>query len=106
MPRLIRLYVASIAIGFALSLVFLGAVLALDVAGLRGLILGSSSGLVAALMLVMFNGIIFSGVQFAIAVSRLADADDDAPRGGLRQHLVPIPVRVDVRANQQRRGRR
>ena len=105
MPRLIRLYVASIAIGFALSLVFLGAVLALDVAGLRGLILGSSSGLVAALMLVMFNGIVFSGVQFANAVSRLAE-DDDAPRGGLRQHLVPVPVRVETRGKQVRGGRR
>lgn len=105
MPRLIRLYVASIAIGFALSLVFLGAVLAMDVGGLRGLILGSSSGLVAAVMLVVFNGIIFSGAQFAIAVSRLAE-DDDTPRGGLRQHLVPIPVRVEQRGTQLRRGRR
>lgn len=105
MPRLIRLYVVSIAIGFALSVVFLAALLAMDVAGLRGLILGSSSGLVAAAMLVVFNGIIFSGAQFAIAVSRLAE-DDDAPRGGLRQHLVPIPVRVEQRGVQPRRARR
>lgn len=105
MPKLIRLYIQSIAIGFGLSVVFLGALVWLDVAGLGHLILGSSSGLVAAAMMVVFNGIVFSGVQFAIAVMRLAE-EDDTPRGGLRQQLIPIPVRVDERAAQARRGRR
>jgi len=105
MPKLIRLYIQSIVIGFALAVVFLGGLMWMDVAGLRGLIFGSSSGLVAAAMMIVFNGIVFSGVQFAIAVMRLAE-DDETPRGGLRQHLVPIPVRVEQQSAQVKRMRR
>lgn len=105
MPKLIRLYIQSIVIGFALSVVFLGALVWMDVAGLQHLILGSSSGFVAAAMMIVFNGIIFSGVQFAIAVARLAE-DDDTPRGGLRQHLTPIPVRVEQQSAHVKRARR
>lgn len=105
MPKLIRLYIQSIAIGFGLSVVFLGALVWMDVAGIGHLILGSSSGYVAAAMMVVFNGIVFSGVQFAIAVMRLAE-EDDTPRGGLRQHLQPIPVRVEQRSAHVKRGRR
>ena len=98
MPKLIALYIRSIAIGFALALVFLGGVLALDIAGLRGLIFGSSMGMVAAAMLVVFNGIVFSGVQFAIAVMKLAEPPE-GPRGGTRApvtRLVPVPVRANL----------
>jgi hypothetical protein len=56
-------------------------------------------------MLVMFNGVFFGGVQFAIAVMRMAE-DDHTPRGGLRQHLVPIPVRVEQRSRHLKRGQR
>jgi hypothetical protein len=104
MPKLIRLYIQSIAIGFALSVVFLGALVWMDVAGLRHLILGSTSGFVAAAMMVVFNGIIFSGAQFAIAVMRLAD-EDEPPRGGLRAHLVAIPVRAEARVAVKARRR-
>ncbi|MCZ8081220.1 MAG: hypothetical protein O9289_14485 [Rhodobacteraceae bacterium] len=105
MPKLIRLYIQSVAIGFGLSVVFLGGLIWMDVAGLRGLIFGSSSGYLAAAMLVMFNGVFFGGVQFAIAVMRMAE-DDDTPRGGLRQHLMPIPVRVEQRSQHLKRGQR
>jgi hypothetical protein len=93
MPKLVRLYIVSVAIGFALSGLFLAVLLALDVAGLRGLILGSSSGWLAGVMIFVFSGSIFAGVQFGIAVMGMADKDD-TPRGGLRQHLVPAPVKV------------
>lgn len=102
MPKLVRLYIVNVAIGFALSAVFLAVLLALDVVGLRGLILGSSSGWLAGVMIFLFSGSIFAGVQFGIAVMGMADKDD-TPRGGLRQHAVPVPVRVaakvDVRKN-------
>ncbi|MDR5651705.1 hypothetical protein [Ruixingdingia sedimenti] len=96
MPKLIRLYIVNVAIGFALAVVFVAALIALDVAGLRGLILGSDMGWLAALMMVMFNGIVFAGVQFAIAVARMAERDD-GPRGGrpapaMRPEPVPVPV--------------
>lgn len=93
MPKLIRLYIQSIAIGFALSAVFLAMMLWQDVAGLRHLIFGSDMGWLAALMVIMFNGIVFSGAQFAIVIMRLA-ADDEGPRGGRRvrvtDDLVPV----------------
>ena len=105
MPKLIALYIRSVAIGFGLSLAFLGVLLWQDIAGLRHLIFGSDMGLVAAAMVFVFQGIIFAGVQFGIAVMSLADKDD-TPRGGLREMLLPkidsqIPVPVKVPANKR-----
>lgn len=88
MPKLIALYIRSIAIGFGLSAVFLALLLAQDVAGLRHLIFGSDMGLVAAAMVFVFQGIIFAGVQFGIAIMMLADPDAP-PMGGLRDRLMP-----------------
>lgn len=105
MPQLIRLYIQSIAIGFALAAVF-GAVLVWqDVAGLGHLILGSDMGPVAALMILVFFGILFSGVQFAIRIMMMAGGDD-GPRGGLRQHSFHKPARASVAAAKSRPPRR
>jgi len=91
MPKLIRLYIVNCAIGFAIAAAFVAGMVALDVAHLRHLILGSPDGWLAAVVLVLFNGVVFAGVQFAIAVMRLAEPDE-GPRGG-RRH--PMPVRSD-----------
>lgn len=96
MPKLVRLYLTHTAIGFVLAAVFVGMLVWFNVAGIGHLILTSDMGWVAALMLVMMNGVVFAGAQFGIAVMRLAD-DDHTPRGGLRQQLIPIPVRVEVK---------
>ena len=93
MPKLIRLYIVNVAIGFAIAVAFVAGLVWLDVGGLRHLILGSPMGYVAGAMMVMANGVVFAGVQFAIAVMRMAE-DDTPPRGGLGQHMQPIPVRV------------
>lgn len=100
MPKLVRLYITHTAIGFVLSAIFVAMLVWFNVAGVGNLILGSDIGWVAAIMLVVMNGVVFAGAQFAIAVMRLAE-DDDKPRGGLRQHLTPIPVRVEARATRQ-----
>ena len=105
MPKLIALYIRSVAIGFGLSLGFLALLLWQDVAGLQHLIFGSDMGLVAAAMIFMFQGIVFAGVQFGIAVMNLADKDD-TPRGGLRDMLLPqidsqIPIPVKVTAKKR-----
>ena len=103
MPKLVRLYIQSIAIGFALSCGFVVALVAMDVAGLRGLILGSEIGWVAAAMMIMFNGVVFSGAQFGFAVMRMAD-DGEGPRGGRMQQvpaLIPVPVKVDAGPRQR-----
>ena len=95
MPQLVRLYIQSVAIGFALSAVFAAALIGFDVMGVGHLILTSNVGWIAALMLVMFNGIIFAGVQFGIRVMLMAE-EDEGPKGGLRQHDVPVPVRAEA----------
>lgn len=103
MPKLIRLYIQSIAIGFALSAVFAAVMVGFDVMGLGRLILGFSTGLVALVMLVVFNGIVFSGVQFGLRIMLMAE-DDTPPRGGLRQHVTRLPAPVRVGAESRRRS--
>jgi TRAP-type C4-dicarboxylate transport system permease small subunit len=99
MPELIRLYIRSVAFGFAISALFTGGLIWWDVAGIGHLILGSDIGLVAAAMLVVFNGIVFSGVQFAYRIMAMAE-DDQGPKGGHGARepvLVPVPVPVKAR---------
>lgn len=97
MPKLVRLYIVNVAIGFALAVVFVGLLVALDIANLRHLVLEAEDGWLAGVMMVMFNGVVFASVQFAIAVMRMAE-DDSGPKGGLREkakaptRLVPIAV--------------
>ena len=104
MPKLIRLYITSALIGFALSAGFLGLLVWLNFAGLGHLVLQTALGAVGGLMLFVMNGIIFAGVQFAFAVMRLADDDDDdAPRGGLRapSALRLAPIKVLLKPNKK-----
>src|SRR5690606_37627910 len=99
MPALIRLYIQSVAIGFAISAGFAVLLVWQDVMGIGRLVLASPQGWIAALMLFVFNGIIFAGVQFGLRVMLMAE--DEGPKGGLRQHdaavPTPVPVRVEAR---------
>ena len=101
MPKLIRLYIVNVAIGFALAGVFVGMLLWFNIANLWHLISTSDKGWLAVLILWVANGIIFAGVQFAIAVMKMKDDDDDdGPGGGRRIRVMEpdhatIPVRVD-----------
>ena len=98
MPKLIRLYIQSIAIGVALAAGFVALMVWMNLAGLGNLILGSSQGWVAAIMMVTFFSVLFSGVQFGIRIMMMAE-EDEPPMGGLRQHLVPVPVKVEAQSN-------
>lgn len=83
-PQLIRLYIVNVALGFVLALIFTALLIGLDVGHLRHLVGASGAvGALAVLMLVVFNTILFAGVQFAIAVMRLARSEPP-PRGGRR----------------------
>ena len=96
MPALVRLYIQSVVLGFAISAGFTGGLLWLDVAGLGHLVQSSDIGWVAAVMLVVFNGIVFSAVQFAFRIMGMAESDE-GPQGGrgVREPvLVPAPVPV------------
>ena len=92
LPRIVRLYMLHAAIGFALSAIFTGLVLSLDVGGLGHLVANVSGGWLAATVFFMLNGIVFAGVQTGIVVMGMAY--DDRPSGGRSQ---PEPVRVPVR---------
>jgi len=105
MPKLIRLYIVNVAIGFGISAAFVAALILLDVAGLQRLILQSPMGWVAGLMMVMFNGVVFAGVQFAIAIMRMADPEDTPPRGRGKR-LVPVPVAAQAPVRQKQADHR
>lgn len=98
MPKLVRLYIVSVAIGFAISAGFVAALVAFDVAGLRHLVLGSDAGWLAGLMLVVFNGIVFAGVQFGYAVMALARPEEGGTPGTRRRIGAPLALRVPARA--------
>jgi TRAP-type C4-dicarboxylate transport system permease small subunit len=98
MPKLVRLYIQSVVLGFFISAAFTGGLMWLDVAGIGHLVMGSDIGWIAAAMLVVFNGIVFSAVQFAFRVMGMAE--DQGPQGGrgVREPvLVPVPVPVRSR---------
>ena len=106
MPKLIRLYIVNVAIGYGLSAVILAMMVWFNVANLGHLILETENGWIGGLMMFVSNGVIFAGAQFAIAVMRQA-SDDDEPRGGTRAPtLVPVPVRVEARSQAALRTRR
>jgi len=90
MPALVRLYIRNVLIGFALSAVFVGALLSLNVANLWHLVTSSSQGWIAVLMLFVFNGIVFGGVQFAIVVMRMEDRGGAGGRG----RKIPLPAQI------------
>ena len=103
MPELIKLYIRPVLIGFALAAVFVALLIWTNVANLQHLIFNAQGGYLALFLLVFFNGIVFGGVQFAIAIMRMA-SDDDEPKGGKRDWLpirmfqsapAPIKLRAD-----------
>lgn len=103
MPELVRLYIRNVLYGVVLSLVFVALLLWLNVANLWHLVSHNREGWVAVLMLVIFNAVVFSGVQFAIAVMRMAEPDDTPPGGrrqrrGLRLSRLPFanPAKADL----------
>ncbi|MDO5621374.1 MAG: hypothetical protein Q4G24_07885 [Paracoccus sp. (in: a-proteobacteria)] len=99
MPQLIRLYIRNIAIGLLLALIFTALLIGFDVARLRHLVLNNGAvGVIAVVMLVVFNTIVFAAVQFAIAVMRMAD-DGAGPKSGRRIRAgddapISAPARV------------
>jgi hypothetical protein len=84
MPELVRLYIRQVVIGFGIAGVFVGLLLALDVAGLRGLVWRSPDGWLALFLLFFFNGLVFAGVQFAISVMGMAEPKGSGPSAGHR----------------------
>lgn len=105
MPHLVRLYIRQVTIGFFISAAFVALLLYLNVANLWHLVSHVHGGWIAVLMLWVFNGIIFAGVQFALSLPR--GHGDDGPKRGTRQPapvFLAEPVLVEAAARQRRRG--
>lgn len=83
MPKIVRVYIRSVLIGAALSCCFVAALLALDVVHVRHLILNSRMGWLALIMMIVFNTILFGGVQFAIAVMGQSGTPPSPGRGAV-----------------------
>lgn len=106
MPKLISLYIRHVLIGFGLAAVFVAALLWFDVAHLWHLVSTSDIGFLAVFLLWFSNGIVFAGVQFGIAVTRMSDPEDGSggrrePRKPMHQP-VPVPIKAAKGADQPR----
>ncbi len=94
MPKLVRLYIKNVLIGFAVAAVFVGLLLGANVMGLGTLARGSGDGLLAVFLLWFLHGIVFAGVQFGWAIMSMAERDSGGT-GGRRQWLRAMaPVRI------------
>ena len=92
MPKLVRLYIESVFVGFALAGIFAGLLVWQDVGGLGRLIYGSDVGGLALVLLLVLNGTLFSAAQFGIRVMALdSDTGSDGGTGG---RAAPARIRV------------
>ncbi len=95
MPHLVRVYIRQVIVGFILSAVFVAMLMTANVANLWHLVTHTDGGFIAVLMLWIFNGIVFAGVQFALALP--SERQDDAGGRGdavLEALAEPVPVRI------------
>jgi hypothetical protein len=112
MPKLVRLYIRNVLIGFAIAFGFVSALVWLDIANLHHLILETRNGWLAFAMMVMANGVVFAGVQFAIAVMQMAEDPGGPTRGSRapvtrrRGHGEMIPIAATAPKSQRSQGYR
>ncbi len=98
MPHLVRFLLRHALLGVALAVVFVGALLALDIAGLGTLMWQSPSGLIAAFALTVALSVTFGSAQMGFAVMLLPEDDAPRPRDGGHRTGALLPVRLRVRA--------
>ncbi len=103
MPKLVKLYIRNVAIGFAIAAAFVAMLLWFNVMGLWALVSHSDAGLLAVFLLWFMHGIVFAGVQFAWAVMALAEKPDTG-RGGtpVVHELKAIPVHAAAKKPKRR----
>lgn len=102
MPKLVKLYITQVLIGFAIAAAFVTALLYFNVANMWHLVSHSDIGWLAVVILWFANGIVFSGVQFAVTIMRMAGRDDD-DAGGKRDDL-PVGALEPIRVESGERG--
>ncbi|WP_226779034.1 hypothetical protein [Oceaniglobus trochenteri] len=94
MPPIARFYIRNCLIGFAWAGGFVALLLWFDVARLWSLIAASDVGILAVGLLVMFNGIVFAGVQCGVAVMLMAERDEPPQGGRGAAQLSEAPVTI------------
>lgn len=102
MPKLVKLYIKNVIIGFGIAAGFVAMLLWFNVMNLWGLVSQSSDGLLAVFLLWFMNGIVFAGVQFAWVIMAMA-RKEDGPRGGtpVAHHFEPATVKAEARSGQK-----
>lgn len=102
MPALVRMYIRHVLIGFAIAAVFVAGLLWFNIGNLWHLISTSPVGWMAVAMLFFANAIVFSGVQFAIAVMQMAEKEGKG--GGTRAPLATTRPAMARSAASDRKG--
>ncbi|WP_292286867.1 hypothetical protein [Marivita sp.] len=102
MPDLIKMYIRQSIIGFVLSAVFVALLLYFNVVNLWHLVTHTDVGPLAVLLLWLFNGIVFAGVQFGISIMLMADDEDDDDHRGRPLRLIPLRVEAYESRKSQR----
>ena len=92
MPQFNRKAIISAAVGFGVAAVVVVDLVVMDVAGVGQMVLTSGAGVLAAVLLWVLHGMLFTAVQIAIASKGLDD--DDTPSGG---KMIPIRVTAPAR---------
>ncbi len=106
MPKLVKLYIKNVIIGFAIAAGFVAMLLWFNVMGLWGLISQSSDGVLAVFMLWFMNGIVFAGVQFAYVIMSMAQKDDGPRRGTpVVDRFTPVRVKAEAGSKASRQFR-
>lgn len=95
----IRMILINWVLGACIGVAFAAVLLAADVAGIRGLIMGSGVSIPALALLFGGFSITFAGVIAATAIMLMNDGDVDhgGGGGGFRKAPAPELVRVAVR---------
>ena len=110
MPELVKMYIRHVAIGFGISAVFVAGLMWFNVVNLAELVMASKGGYLAVFLLWFFNGLVFAGVQFGIAVMNMAEKPQkpgggSAPRVPMADAFGPVPVRIEpAREGASRKG--
>jgi hypothetical protein len=93
LPYHVRFLLGHAAIGVTVGVLFVAALLSLDVAGLRGLMLRGADGALALAMLLFGSAVTFGSVAMGAAIMGLGapPRTPDPPHDG---RLVAVPVRA------------
>ncbi len=98
LPAHVRFLLGHAAIGILIAFLFVGSLLALDVAGLRALMLRGGDGVIALALLLFGSSVTFGSAAMGAAVMGLGTAPRPprAPpaRATLTQPLREVPVRA------------